>query len=375
RTKGTMAALKRFMPYVGEYKGVSIWTSALVAVEVIFEVFIPLIMAQIINSGMDENATTFTFYLDLGSLHQPIFTMDNRIEFIVVCGVMMIVMAILSLLCGALSGKFAATAATGFGKNVRRSVFYKVQNFSFANLDHFNTASLVTRLTTDVTNIQNSYMMIIRILVRAPFMLILAICMALTISPDLTVIFAVVLPVLLVGMVVGVMIVYPRFEKMLHKYDDMNESTQENLTGIRAVKAYVREENETKRFKEVSAAVQKLQFAAEKIIVLAMPLMQILIYACIICIVWFGGNHIVAGKMAIGDLSAFLSYVMQILMSFMMVAVVFMMVVLSRASMDRIIAVWDEKLDIEDGENAKDIVPEDGSIDVDNVDFSYSDNP
>lgn len=371
KTKGTVAKLASC---VGEYKGASILTSLLVAVEVLFEVFIPLIMAQIINVGMDKDATSFTFVLQMGSSSTPVFTMDNRIYFIVTCGAMMVGMAILSLACGVLSGKFAATASTGFGMNVRKKLFYKVENFSFGNLDHFNTASLVTRLTTDITNIQNAYMMIIRMLVRAPFMLVLALAMAISISPKLSIIFAVALPVLIGAMFVGVKVVFPRFEKMLKKYDAMNEATQENLTGIRAVKAFVREDYEIKRFKTVSQTVQKLQFAAEKIMVIAMPLMQILVYVCIICIVWFGGNDIIAGDMDLGYLSAFLNYVMQILMSLMMVAVVFMMIVLSRASIERVVEVMNEKIDIEDGENAKDIVPQDGSIDFDNVDFSYSKN-
>lgn len=371
KTKGTVAKLASC---VGEYKGASILTSLLVAVEVLFEVFIPLIMAQIINVGMDKDATSFTFVLQMGSSSTPVFTMDNRIYFIVTCGALMVGMAILSLACGVLSGKFAATASTGFGMNVRKKLFYKVENFSFGNLDRFNTASLVTRLTTDITNIQNAYMMIIRMLVRAPFMLVLALAMAISISPKLSIIFAVALPVLIGAMFVGVKVVFPRFEKMLKKYDAMNEATQENLTGIRAVKAFVREDYEIKRFKTVSQTVQKLQFAAEKIMVIAMPLMQILVYVCIICIVWFGGNDIIAGDMDLGYLSAFLNYVMQILMSLMMVAVVFMMIVLSRASIERVVEVMDEKIDIEDGENAKDIVPQDGSIDFDNVDFSYSKN-
>ncbi|MDE7373062.1 MAG: ABC transporter ATP-binding protein, partial [Clostridia bacterium] len=375
RAKG---GLKKIASAIGEYKAASIWTSVLVAVEVLFEVFIPLIMAQIVDTGMKGEAP-FTFVLKLGSLAVPVFKMSDRTAFIAVCGVMMVVMALVSLLCGALSGKFAATASTGFASNLRKKLFYKVENFSFKNLDRFNTANLVTRLTTDVTNIQNSFMMIIRILVRAPFMLILSLVMSITISPKLSIIFAVVLPILLIGLALGIKTIFPRFEKMLYKYDKMNESTQENLIGIRAVKAYVREDNETRKFKKVSETVQKLQFSAEKIIVIVFPFMQILVYACIICIILFGGQDIIASGnakldptgMSVGNLTAFLNYVMQILMSLMMVAMVFMTIVMSRASMDRIVEVLDEKIDIEDGENAKDILPADGSIDFDNVDFSY----
>ncbi len=367
--------LRKLATCVGQYKTPAILTSVLVMMEVVFEVFIPLIMAQIVDVGMSNELTEFTFSLRFGKWETPIFTLDNRVHFIVACGGMMIVMAIISLLCGMFSGKFAATASTGFATNLRQKLFYKVENFSFANLDRFNTASLVTRLTTDVTNMQNSFQMIIRMLVRSPIMFVLAICMSVSISPDLAVIFAVALPVLLVGIVIGVRVVFPRFEKMLRKYDDLNESTQENLIGIRAVKAFVREDNEIKKFKSVSQTVQKLQLAAERVIVIAFPFMQIIVYACIICVVWFGGNDIISGNLTYGDLMAFLSYIMQILMSLMMVAMTFMMLVLSRASMDRVVEVLDEKIDIEDGENALDIEVKDGSIDFENIDFSYSKNP
>ncbi len=377
RAKG---GLKKIAPCVKGYGAVSIWTSVLVAFEVLFEVFIPLIMAQIVNVGMDENLTSFTFSLELGKLSEPIFVMTNRIEFIVTCGAMMVAMALVSLLCGTLSGKFAATAATGFATNLRQKLFYKVENFSFANLDRFNTASLVTRLTTDVTNMQNAYMMIIRTLVRAPFMLIMALCMAISISPDLSIIFGVTLPLLLIGILIGVRVTFPRFEKMLHKYDDMNESTQENLIGIRAVKAFVREDNETKKFKQVSETVRKLQYSAEKIMVIVFPFMQLLVYACIIFIMLMGGKDVInshnnpANGLGMGDLTAFLSYVMQILMSLMMVAMIFMMIVISRASLDRIVQIIDEEIDIRDADDAIDDAPKDGSIDFDNVDFSYSRN-
>lgn len=358
---------------IGEYKPHAIFTSVLVALEVLFEIFIPLIMAQIVNVGMAENATEFTFTLQLGKLNCAIFTMTNRVSFIVTCGAMMVVMALISLFFGTMSGKLAATASTGFAKNLRRKLFYKIENFSFANLDRFNTASLVTRLTTDVTNIQMAFQIVIRMLVRSPIMLVLATCMAISISPDLSLIFAVALPVLIIGLIVGVKIIFPRFEKMLLKYDAMNESTQENLIGIRAVKAFVREDNEIDKFKKVSSTVQKLQFSAEKIIVVAFPFMQIIVYACMLCVAWFGGNDIIVGKMQLGDFTAFLSYIMQILMSLMMVAMGFMNIVLSRASLDRIVEVLDEKIDIENGENASDSLKvADGSIDFDHVDFSYS---
>ncbi len=369
RSKG---GLKKMASCVGEYKVHAIFTPVLVALEVLFEILIPLIMAQIVNVGMVEDATSFTFTLQLGSKGFELFTMNNRVWFIVTCGAMMIVMALISLFFGTMSGRLAATASTGFAKNLRKKMFYKIENFSFANLDRFKTASLVTRLTTDVTNIQMAFQIIIRMLVRSPIMLILAMCMSISISPDLSLIFAAAIPVLIVGLIVGVKVVFPRFEKMLRKYDDMNESTQENLIGIRAVKAFVREDNEIDKFKKVSSTVQKLQFSAEKIIVIAFPFMQIVIYACMICVAWFGGNDIIVGNMKLGDFTAFLSYIMQILMSLIMVAMGFMNIVLSRASLDRIVEILDEKIDIEDAPDSQDIEVKDGSIDFDNVDFSYS---
>lgn len=369
RSKG---GFKKLASCVGEYKVPAIFTSVLIALEVLFEILIPIIMAQIVNVGMVENATSFTFTLQLGKKGFALFTMNDRILFIVTCGAMMVAMALVSLFFGTMSGKLAATASTGFAKNLRKKMFYKIENFSFANLDRFNTASLVTRLTTDVTNMQMAFQIIIRMLVRSPIMLVLAMVMSISISPDLSLIFAAAIPVLIVALIVGTKIVFPRFEKMLRKYDSMNESTQENLIGIRAVKAFVREDSEIDKFKKVSSSVQKLQFSAEKIIVIAFPFMQIVIYACIICVAWFGGNDIIVGKMQLGDFTAFLSYIMQILMSLIMVAMGFMNIVMSRASLDRIVEILDEKIDIEDGENAQDIEVKDGSIDFDNVDFSYS---
>ncbi len=372
RAKG---GFKKLATCVGEYKGSAILSMVLIALEVLFEVFIPIIMAQLVNVGMAQDATMFTFVLSLGDFNTPLFTMNNRLHFILTCGGMMVAMALISLFCGMFSGKFAATASTGFASNLRQKIFYKIENFSFANLDRFNTASLVTRLTTDVTNIQMAFQMIIRSLVRSPFMLIMAIAMAISISPDLAIIFAVALPILCVGLVLGMMTIFPRFEKMLRKYDDLNEATQENLTGIRAVKAFVREDYEIKKFKKVSEAARKLQLSAERLLVFIFPFLQILVYACTVCVMWFGGNDIITGKLSAGELMAFLSYIMQILMSFMMIAMTFMNIVISRASMDRIVEVLDEKIDIEDGENAQDIFVQDGSIDFENVDFSYSKNP
>ena len=357
---------------VGEYKAASVLTSVFVVLEVVLEVFIPIIMSQIIDVGLAEGAESYTFNLQLGASNTQLFTVDSSVKFIAICGGMMVIMALFSLLFGVLSGRYAAYAATGFGANVRQKIYYKVQDFSFANLDRFSTAGLVTRLTTDITNVQMSYMMVIRVLVRAPVMLIMALAMAISINADLAIVFAVALPVIVVGLIVGIIIVYPRFTKMLKKYDDMNEITQENLTAIRAVKTFVREDYETAKFKKISELVQKLQFSAEKMLVIAMPLMQCVAFACIIAVVWFGGNNIIAGDMHFGSFAAFLNYIMQILMSLGMVAMVFVMLVLSRASAGRIAEVFREVPDIADNPSpaAEDVA--DGSVDFDDVDFAYS---
>ena len=357
---------------VGEYKAASVLTSVFVVLEVVLEVFIPIIMSQIIDVGLAEGAESYTFNLQLGASNTQLFTVDSSVKFIAICGGMMVIMALFSLLFGVLSGRYAAYAATGFGANVRQKIYYKVQDFSFANLDRFSTAGLVTRLTTDITNVQMSYMMVIRVLVRAPVMLIMALAMAISINAELAIVFAVALPVIVVGLIVGIIIVYPRFTKMLKKYDDMNEITQENLTAIRAVKTFVREDYETAKFKKISELVQKLQFSAEKMLVIAMPLMQCVAFACIIAVVWFGGNNIIAGDMHFGSFAAFLNYIMQILMSLGMVAMVFVMLVLSRASAGRIAEVFREVPDIADNPSpaAEDVA--DGSVDFDDVDFAYS---
>ncbi len=366
--------MRTLVSCVGEYKVPSVLAAVFVVIEVILEVFIPLIMSQIIDVGLDEDLSSFTFTLNLGASSTPVFTVGSRTDFILICGALVIVMALVSLVFGALSGRYAAYASTGFAMNVRRRVYYGVQDFSFANLDKFNTASLITRLTTDITNVQMSYMMVIRSLVRAPAMLIMALGMAISINAELAAVFGVALPILIVGVVVGVIVIYPRFMKMLKKYDEMNERTQENLTGIRTVKTFVREDYETERFKKVSSVVQKLQFSAEKMLVIAMPLMQLVAFGCIIAVLWFGGNKIIAGDMRFGMLQAFLSYIMQILMSLAMVAMVFVMLVMSRASAGRIVEVLTEQPDIEDNPSPAADSVVDGSIDFDGVDFSYGKN-
>lgn len=369
-------AMGQFLSCAKDYKVQSIFTALLVAIEVVFDVLIPLVMTQILNIvDSPADATEFTFRLELANTSTEIFTVYDRVHFVLICGAIMLVFSVLALVCGAMSGKLAAEAATGFGMKMRQKLFYKIEQFSFANLDHYNTASIVTRLTTDVNNIQFAYMMIIRTLVRAPLMLTFALTIAILIQPQLSISFAVAMPILVGALALGISVVFPRFEKMLKKYDELNETTQENLIGARAVKAFVREDYEIEKFTKVSAKVQKLQLSAEKVMVTAFPIMNILIYCINVCIIWFGGNDIIKGGMQLGELTAFLNYSMQIMMSLMMVAMILINVVLSRASMQRISEIFDEVIDIADNENSKDIVPADGSIDFCDVDFSYSKNP
>ena len=269
-----------------------------------------------------------------------------------------------------MAGKFSAIAAVGFAKNIRKTLFDKIQDFSFANIDKFSTASLIIRMTTDVVNIQNAFMMIIRMAVRAPFMLIGATIMAIFTSSKLAFVFLFAIPILAVALYIIMVIVHPRFKAMLEKYDKMNLNVQENLIGIRVVKAFVREDYENKKYKNTADLVRKAQVFAEKLIVLNMPIMQFVVYSCILSVLWFGGNMIIQGNMEIGQLTSFLVYIMQILMSLMMISIVFIMIVISKASRDRILEVLNEESDIKNnGKNAK---FKDNSIEFKNVCFSYN---
>ncbi|MDD3205020.1 MAG: ABC transporter ATP-binding protein [Lachnospiraceae bacterium] len=343
--------IKKLMGCLGEYKKYAILTPVIMIGEVIMEVLIPFVMAAIIDTGIQGSGGT---------------------AYTVKMGLLMILMALLSLCFGALGGKFAAKAGMGFAKNIRKRLFDKVQDFSFYNVDKFSTASLVTRLTTDVTNTQNAFMMIIRMGVRAPFMLVGAIIMALTISPDLSVVFLVAVPILGIALVLIVTQAYPRFREMLRRYDAMNASVQEDLTNIRVVKAFVREDYENKKFQEAADSVRKAQIAAEKIVLLNMPIMQLTMYGCIVAILWFGGNMVIGNTLAIGQLSSFISYITQILMSLMMLSMIFIMIVISRASISRIVEVLDEDIDIKDDTADTSLKVASGDIEFQNVSFSYA---
>lgn len=345
---------KKVFSYLGEYKKYAILTPIIMIGEVLMEIFIPYIMAEMINNGIKG---------------------DGGVEYTVKAGLLMIGMAVISLCFGALGGMTAARAGMGFGKNLRGALFNKVQDYSFANVDKYSTASLVTRLTTDVTNIQNTLMMLIRMAIRAPFMMVGAIIMAVRISPKLSTVFFVAVPVLALILVFIMTNAHPRFSKMLKKYDGMNSAVQENLIGIRVVKAFVRERHEKGKFEASASDVRSAQVMAEKLIILNGPAMQISMYACIVAILWFGGNMVInMTGMETGDLSGFISYITQILSSLMALSFIFISLVISRASIGRVCEILDEEIDIKDAPHSE-IAPNDGSIEFKNVNFSYSKNP
>lgn len=340
--------LKKLLSYVGKYKKQAILSPVCILGEVAMEVLIPYVMASIINDGIKKD--------DVGH--------------VALMGLLMIGMAIVSLAFGAIAGRFSAVAAVGFAKNLRKALFEKVQSFSFSNVDKFSTASLTTRLTTDVTNVQNSFMMFIRTAVRAPMMLISALIMAITANARLSLVFLCAIPVLATAIAVIMTKAHPRFKAMLTLYDNMNGRVQENLIGIRTVKAFVREDYEKKKFTESTEAVRAAQVNAEKLIIMTMPFMQLCMYTSIIAILYFGGHTIVGGDMLTGELTQFITYVTQILMSLMMLSFLFMMFVISRASIQRIYDVLTEEVDIVSPENAITDV-KDGSVRFKNVSFSY----
>lgn len=339
---------KTIFSHVGEYKKQAILSPVTIIGEVVMEVTIPLVMAKIIDNGIKAG--------DIG--------------YVAGMGALMVGMALLSLFFGALAGRFSAVAGMGFAKNLRSAMFRKVQDFSFSNVDKFSTASLTTRLTTDVTNIQNAFMMFIRMAFRSPIMLISATIMAVCVNARLSIVFLFAIPILGAAIFFIISKAFPRFNKMLSRYDSMNGNVQENLIGIRVVKAFAREDYEKKRFSETADSVRRAQFFAEKLIILNMPIMQLVMYGSICAILWFGGNMAVDGDIMTGQLSSFIMYVGQILMSLMMLSMLFIMFVISRASMQRIYEVLTEEPDIKDSESAS-ATPEDGSISFKNVSFSY----
>lgn len=341
--------IKRLAACVREYKKDSILTSVTVTFEVLLEVIIPFFMAFLIDEGILAG--------DLSNIYRY--------------GGMLVVFALLALLCGVLAGKYAAKASAGFAKNLRKDVFYRVQKFSFSNIDKYSTAGIVTRLTTDITNIQNAYQMIIRIAVRAPLMLIFSLIMTFTINARLAMIFVAVVPLLALGLYLIIRYAHPIFKRVFKTYDKLNNVVQENLLGIRVVKSYVREDYEKKKFNEVSDSIYRDFTKAEKTIAYNMPLMQLCVYSTILLISWFSAKMIVASTMTTGQLTSLISYTLQILMSLMMVSMILVMITIARTSAERIDEILQEKSDLHNGPNPVFKVP-DGSVQFENASFSYA---
>ena len=340
--------LKTLASQIKEYKKASITTPIFMILEVIMETIIPLMMASIIDDGVSVGNADHIYKM----------------------GALMLAAACFSLFSGFMGGKYGAKASTGFARNLRKAMYENIQTFSFSNIDKFSTAGLVTRLTTDVTNIQNAYQMLLRMCMRAPFSLICAMVMSFAVNTRIATIYLI--AVLVLGVILGVLVTRTTkyFRSIFQKYDDLNESVQENVSAIRVVKAYVREDHEKEKFTKASGNVYKLFTKAEAMICLNMPIMQFTVYTCILVISWMGAHMIVSNTLTTGDLSMLLTYCMNILMNLMMLSMIFVMVTMSVASARRVAEVLNEKPDITNPENPVMEVA-DGSIEFRHVDFSY----
>lgn len=342
--------IAKLMKSIREFKLFSLLSPLFVVLEVVMEVVIPLLMAKLIDEGIDGAGG-----------------MDAVMHY----GWILLVCCVLSLIFGALAGHFAAFASAGFARNLRHDMFHHVQTYSFSNIDKFSAASIVTRLTTDVTNVQNAYQMVIRIALRSPVMLIFSMVMAFRLSTKLSLIYLAAIPVLGVGLYFIMTRVHPIFERVFKTYDKLNNVTQENLHGIRVVKSFVREDHEIQKFSNISENIYQDFSKAEKRLAFNSPLMQFCMYACLILVSWFGARMIVSRTLTTGQLMSLMTYAIQILSSLMMLSMVFVMITMSRASCERIVEILDEKSDIVSPADAVTEVP-DGSIDFDHVSFSYS---
>ena len=340
--------LKTLLSQVKEYKTASLLAPLFTALEVVMELFIPFITAAIIDQGIEAG--------DLGQVYRY--------------GALMIVMAFLSLCFGTLAGRFSAKASAGFACNLRDALYAKVQTFSFSNIDKYSTAGLVTRMTTDVTNMQNAYQMILRIAVRAPLMLVCSMCMCFFISVQLSAVFLVALVVLGVSLIFIMTRTIPVFQKVFRKYDDLNASVQENVSAIRVVKAFVREAYEDEKFKKAADGLYRLFVKAESTLALNSPIMMLVVYGSILALSWFGAHYIVVGELTTGNLTSLFSYVMGVLMSLMMLSMIFVMVTMSIASAERICEVLKETPALTDPERPL-MTVSDGRVDFDHVSFSY----
>ena len=337
---------------IKEFWPATILTPVFVIGEVVFDVLIPTMTGKLLDEGVKA-----------GSMHH-----------IAAYGLTVVGMAVLALICGGLSGRFGAKASTGFARNLRREMYRNVQKFSFANIDKFSTSGIITRLTTDVTNVQMAFMMVIRIAVRSPIMLICAWVLTLRINPKLALIFLVVIPILGIGLALIMTRAHPIFERVFKRYDHLNNVVQENLLGIRVVKSFVREDHEVEKFGKVSQEIYMDFSKAEKILAFNSPLMQLCVAACILTVSWLGAHLIVDGSMTTGQLTSMFSYIMMILMNLMMLSMVVVMIVIARASAERITELLNEESDLQNGPNPIEEV-KDGSVVFENVSFSYAKDP
>lgn len=344
--------IKRLSQCIREYKKDSILSPLYVLVESLLDVAIPFVMAGLIDKGIEA----------------------GNMSMILRYGAILVGFALVALTFGALSGRSCARATAGFARNLRHDMFHHLQVYSFSNIDKFSSAGLVTRLTTDVSNVQNAFMMIIRTLIRCPAMLIFAMVMSFRINHDISLIFLAVIPILGVGLYLIIKHVHPVFERVFKTYDRLNGVVQENLSGIRVVKNFVREDHEIEKFDTISGTIYKDFSLAERILAFNSPLMQGCVYACMILVSWLGAKQIVIGNMSTGNLMSFFTYIMQILSSLMMLSMVFVMITMSRASAERIVEVLDEESDITNCDNPVYEV-KDGSVEFTDVSFSYAKRP
>ncbi len=340
--------IKTLASYIKEYKWVSLLTPVFMILEVVCEIIIPLLIASIVDEGIEK----------------------GNIDHIYKVGAIMLVMAVFGLISGILGGVFAAKASTGFAKNIRKALFENIQRFSFSNIDKFSTAGLITRLTTDVTNVQNAYQMLLRMCFRAPFSMIFAMAAAFLVSPKIASIYLIAVIFLACILAVIIKFAMKYFKSAFKKYDDLNATVQENVNAIRVVKAYVREDYEMSRMEKASDAIYKTLVKAENMVILNSPVMQFTVYSCILLISWLGANMIVAQQLTTGDLMSLLAYCMSILMNLMMISMIFVMFSMSIASAERITEVLKEEPDITNPENPIYEV-KDGSIEFKDVEFSY----
>ncbi len=343
--------IKKLLKLVGKYKWPALLAPLAIILEVVLETRIPLYISDIVDKGINGGA---------------------GVGYVMEIGGKMVLMALLSMICGVAATRCSALAGTGFSFNVRNKIFEKIQDFSFANIDHFSTPSLITRLTTDVNTVQMAFTMSIRMMVRAPIMMIMATIMAVRINAQLSLIFLVVIPILAGSLTIITKKTMPRFQAMFKKYDGLNASIQEMLIAIRVVKAFVRGDFENEKFEASATDLQVAQKRAEKLTILNGPIMQFCMYATMIAVSWFGGIHIVEGTMTTGLLMSFISYITQILSSLMMVSFMFVMFVMASTSIRRINEVLDEIPDISDEKADPALQVADGSIDFEHVDFSYA---